>query len=176
MGYYEVKIDLDSLAPLSEMGSRELTTWRGVKNKDLDARHITDGTLLIDCKHVSDEELLEKLVDRQSGTDRERGEIRSLVQRLKEETQWIGKIRGQSRRSDLPGMGEVKSNWIAVVGYRNYKHHCLADAQAVQMAQRLVGPSADLKVGESEILTWWKYGVPTAAVATWDFFIPIVRS
>lgn len=176
MSIYSVKIDVDELQPMSEMGNRELTTWRGVKNKSLRGRHITDGTLMIDKKHVVDEELFGKLTDRKSDEDVDNDRIKQLVSDLKSEEQWVGKIRGQSKASDLPGMGTVKSHWVAVVGYRNYKNHCLADAQAVQMASKLVGESADLKVGKSEVLTWWKYGVPVAAVASWRFFKPEIES
>lgn len=176
MSIYPVEINVDDLNPMSEMGNRELTTWRGVKNKSLRGRHITDGTLLIDKKHVADEELFEKLTDRKSDKDIDNDRIKALVSDLKDEKQWVGKIRGQKKASKLSGMGTVKSHWVAVVGYRNYKNHCLADAQAVQMANKLMGESADLKVGNMEVLTWWKYGVPAAAVATWDFFEPNVQS
>ncbi len=176
MSVYEVNIDPSKLNPMDEMGNRQLTTWRGVKNKSLRGRHITDGTLLIDKKHVTGEELFEKLKSRKSDENIENDRIKGLVADLKDEKQWVGKIRGQLARSKSRGMGSVKSKWIAVVGYRNYDEHCLADAQAVQMARELVGRSADLKVGESEILTWWKYGVPAAAVATWNFYTPNIQS
>ena len=170
MSIYEVEIDPDELEPMSEMGNRELTTWRGLKNKSLHGRHLRDGTLLFDKKHVQDEDLYEKLTERRSDTDVENDTVKSLVSDLKDEKQWVGNIRGQRESSKLPGMGSVKSKWVAVVGYRNYKNHVLADAQAVHMAEKLVGDSADLKVGDSEILTWWRYGVPVAAVASWNFF------
>lgn len=175
MSVYEVNIDSSELSPMDEMGNRQLTTWRGVKNKSLRGRHITDGTLLIDKKHVSGEELFEKLKSRKSDENIENNRIKNLVADLKDEKQWVGKIRGQLARSKSRGMGSVKSKWIAVVGYRNYDEHCLADAQAIQMARELIGESADLKVGGSEILTFWKYKVPVAAVATWDFFTPKVH-
>lgn len=176
MGIYPVKVNIDDLSPLSEMGNRELTTWRGVKNKSLRARHITDGTLLIDKKHVANEDLFQKLKDRKSDDTIENDRIKSLVEDLKNEKQWVGNIRGQAKSSATPGMGpSVKSHWVAVVGYRNYKHHCLADAQAVQMANKLMGESADLKVGKSNKLTWWKYGVPAAAVASWRFYKPNIQ-
>jgi hypothetical protein len=38
------------------------------------------------------------------------------------------------------------------------------------MARKLMGESADLKVGRSGVLTYWKYGVPAAAVASFQFF------
>lgn len=176
MSVYPVDIHIDKLEPMSEMGNRELSTWRGVKNKSLRGRHITDGTLLIDKKHAEDEDLLEKLTDRKSDEDIDNDRIKELVSELKSEDQWVGKIRGQSKPSDLPGMGTVGSYRVAVVGYRNYKHHVLADAQAVQMASKLVGDSADLKVGKKGVLTWWKYSVPAAAVASWNFFKPKIQS
>lgn len=176
MSIYTVNIDIDDLSSMEEMGNRELTTWRGVKNKSLRGRHITDGTLLIDKKHVVDEDLFEKLKNRKSDKDIDNGRIKALVSDLKEEKQWVGKIRGQSTASNLPGMLAVKSHWVAVVGYRNYKNHVLADAQAVQMARKLMGESADLKIGDSGVLTYWKYGVPAAAVASWDFFEPKIQS
>lgn len=176
MGVYEVKIDPDELNPMSEMGNRELTTWGGVKNKSLRGRHITDGTLMFDKKHVENEDLYEKLTERKSDEDVENDRIKDLVENLKEEEQWVGKIRGQSKASNLPGMGTAKSDWVAVVGYRNYKHHCLADAQAVQMAEKLFDGTAKLKVGKTDVLTWWKYGVPVAAVASWRFFEPNIQS
>jgi hypothetical protein len=176
MSVYEVNVDPSELNSMDEMGNRQLTTWRGVKNKSLRGRHITDGTLLIDKKHVTGDELFEKLKDRKSDENIENDRIKNLVSDLKGEKRWVGKIRGQMTRSQSRGMGFVKSKWIAVVGYRNYDKHCLADAQAVQMARQLVGESADLKVGESQVLTWWKYGVPAAAVATWNFYSPNIES
>jgi len=170
MSAYQVDIDPGELSPFSEMGNRKLSTWRGVKNKSLRGRHITDGTLLVDKKHVTGEGLYEKLTERKADETVENKRIKDLVSSLKEEKQWKGKIRGQMERSQSAGMGSVGAKWIGVVGYRNYKNHCLADAQAVQMARKLVGESADLKVGDSEILTWHKYGVPAAAVATWSFY------
>jgi len=177
MSIYTVKIDVDDLNPMEDMGNRELTTWRGVKNKSLRGRHITDGTLMIDKKHVVDEELFEKLKDRKSDEDIDNDTIKSLVSDLKSEEQWVGKVRGQRRSSKIGGIGDsVKSRWVAVVGYRNYKNHALAHAPAVEMARKLVGASADLKVGKSENLTYWKYGVPVAVVASWKFFTPEIQS
>ena len=175
MSVYEVEIDTEELNPFSEMGNRELSTWRGVKNKTLRGRHVTDGTLLVDKKHVTDEDLYEKLTERKADQDVENDRIKELIERLKNEKQWKGKVRGQMTRGQSRGMGSVGAKWIAVVSYRNYKSHCLADAQAVQMAEKLVGESADLKVGESEVLTWHKYGVPAAAVATWSFYKPQIQ-
>jgi regulatory protein YycI of two-component signal transduction system YycFG len=170
MGVYEVQIDPDDLNPMSEMGNRELSTWRGLKNKSLRGRHLTDGTLLFDKKHVENEDLYQKLMERKSDKTVENNRIKELVSHLKDEKQWVGKVRGQMKRSESRGMGSVASKWIAVVGYQNYKNHCLTNAQAVQMARKLVGESADLKVGESEVLTWHKYGVPAVAIATWNFY------
>lgn len=175
MSVYEVDIDPDELDPMSDMGKRYISTWRGVKNKSLRGRHITDGTLLVDKKHVTGEDLFEKLKNRKSDQDVENERIKNLVNRLKDEEQWVGKVRGQMTRGKSRGMGSVGSKWIAVVGYRNYKKHAVADAQAVQMARKLVGESADMKVGKSEILTWHKYGVPVAAVATWSFYKPNIK-
>ncbi len=177
MSAYAVTVDKGDLNPMSEMGNRKLTTWRGVKNKSLRERHITDGTLLIDKKHVKDEDLFAKLKDRKSDETVDNGRIKALVEDLKDEKQWVGNVRGQKTSGSTGGVGDsVKSHWVAVVGYRNYKNHALADAQAVQMANKLMGESADLKVGNKEVLTWWKYGVPAAAVATWDFFEPKIQS
>lgn len=171
MSAYAVTVDKDDLIPMSEMGNRELTTWRGVKNKSLRGRHITDGTLLIDKKHVKDEDLFDKLKDRKSDEEVDNGRIKALVEDLKDEKQWVGNVRGQKTSGSTGGVGDsVKSHWVAAVSYRNYKNHVLADAQAVQMARKLMGESADLKIGHSGILTYWKYGVPAAAVASFQFF------
>lgn len=170
MSVYTVKFDSDYLNPMSEMTNRSIRRWRGMKNKTLNARHITDGTIMIDKKHVKNDELFGELTDRRDDEDIDNDEVKDLVSHLKKEDQWVGKVRGQAEREEFPGMGDLRPTWVAVVGYRNYRNHCLADGQAIQTMTRLFGESPDLKVGKSEILTWWKYGVPIGAVATWDFF------
>jgi len=168
MSFYKLKIDSDSLNPFSEIGDRELTLWQGVKNKSLKSRHITDGNFLVDKKHVVDEEeeFFEKLCDRKDDVNIENEKIKSLVFDLKSEDQVEGYIQGQQKNP--PGFGTMKPKWIAFIKFDG--EHCLAPAVKVAMAQRLVGKNADLKVGDSEILTWWKYDVPVAAVSTWKFF------
>lgn len=172
MSGYEVKVYEDKLKPMSEIGNRELSTWRGVKNKSLRGRHITDGAMLIDKKHVEGEDLFEKLTKRKSDETVENDRIKALVSDLKEEKQWVGKVRGQT--TTIGGM-MVQAKWIAVVGYRNYKRHCLADAMRIKMMEKLFDGTAEMKVGDSEILTWWKYGVPVGAVATYNHYKPNVQ-
>lgn len=169
MAGIEVKVDKDSLNPISEIGNRELSTWRGVKNKSLRGRHITDSGMLIDKKHVENEGFFEKLKNRKSDETIENDRIKELVDDLKSENQWVGKVRGQS--TSFGGM-MVEAKWTAVVGYRNYKCHCFADAMRIKMAEKLFGGTAEMKVGKSEVLTWWKYGVPVCAVATYQDYNP----
>lgn len=169
MGYYTVKVDPSEFEPLSEIGSRELTTWDGVKNKSLKARHITDGTIQIDKRHVTDEEFFETLTDRKDDKEDIRNErVKSLVEQLNNEDQVDAEVIGQRKASKL-AMATVKSKWVALVKTENDKY-LLVDAQALDMAIRLIGDSADLKVGPSEVITLWRYNVPAAAVATWDFY------
>jgi hypothetical protein len=169
---YPIKFDTDDLKPLSEVGNRELTTWRGVKNKSLRGRHVTDGTMIIDKKHVEGTGFFEKLCDRKSDEKIENDRIKQVVSEVKDKEQWVGKVRGQM--SNPPGM-DVSPRWIALVGYRNYKHHCICDAMRIKMVRKLVGETPKLKVGESERLSWWKYGVPVAITASFNFYSPDVQ-
>ena len=166
MGVYTVTYNEDDLEPLSEIGSRELTTWRGVKNKNLKGRHITDGTLLFDKKHVSGEELYEDLVDRKSEENVENEEIKELVETLQEEDQAEVEILGQVKASQIAM--DVKAKWIAVLS--DGENCYVFDATSVDMAYQLIGDSATPKIGKSGVLTFWRYGVPAAAIAGWDFF------
>lgn len=168
----EVNVDIDNLNPMSEVGNRELSTWRGVHNKSLRGRHITDRGMLIDKKHVEDEKLFTKLTERKSEENIENDRVKDLVSDLKSEDQWVGKFRGQT--TSIPGM-MVKAKWIGLVGYRNYRHHCLADAMRIKMMENLFDGAAEMKVGKSDILTWWKYGVPVGAVATYNAYKPKVE-
>jgi len=168
----EVSVDTSNLDPLSKMGNRELSTWRGVKNKSLRARHITDGSILIDKKHVENQELFNKLKERKSDKTIENDEIKLLVSDLKSEKQWVANIRGQT--TSIPGM-QVNGKWIALVGFRNYKHHRFFNGQHIHIANQLVEGSVDLKIGKEGILTWWKYGVPIIAVASYNAYKPNVK-
>lgn len=169
---YTIKVDTDNLNPLSEMGNRELTTWRGLKNKTLRGRHVTDGGILIDKKHVENEELFDKLTKRRSDEVIENDEIKSLVDQLKNEEQWVANVRGQMTS---PSGMQVKPKWVALVGYRNYKNHVFVDGQHIQMIEKLMGESPDMKMGRSNILTWWKYGVPVASAAGWNSYKPKIQ-
>lgn len=169
MSIYQLELDKSELDSLNEVGNRELTVWQGVKNKSLKSRHITDGNLLIDKKHVkSDNKLFDKLCERKSGNDIKNETVKNLIDHLKKEKQWKAKIRGQVKNP--AGFGELKIKWIAVVSYKNFQSHSLFPAMKIDMAQKMLGDSADLKIGDSEILTFWRYGVPVAAIASWDFF------
>jgi hypothetical protein len=166
MGVYTVTYNEEDLEPMSEIGSREITTWRGVKNKSLKGRHVTDGTLLFDKKHVSGEELYEKLIDRKSDQDVENSEIKDLIQTLRDEDQEEVEILGQMKATLLAM--EVKAKRIVIVTNGS---DCYAfDATSVDMAFQLIGDSATPKIGDSGVLTFWRYGVPAAAVAGWNFF------
>lgn len=167
MGFYTIYLDKSDLEPLSEIGGRELSTWRGAKNDVESAKYITDGTIFFDRKHAEESDLFQKLVDRTDDETITEDQMENLIESLKDEDQVNAEILGQQKAAKM-AMGSVKAKWIAVIEYNG--DYLLADASAVDMIDQLLGGSGTLKVGESEILTWWKYGVPVAGCATWNYY------
>lgn len=168
MGYYTIRLKTDELDPLSEIGNREISTWRGCKNNPEHSKYVTDGTIFVDRKHVESQELFSKLKDRESDDSVSDETVNQKIESIKEEDQNNAKILGQALGSQI-GMGSVKAKWIAVVKTDGGSY--VADASAVDIVQQLLDGSGTLKIGtKTEVITWWKYGVPVGGVATWDYF------
>jgi len=171
MSVYTIEISKSDLSPLSEMTDREIRTWRGLKS-DPDDRYVTDGTILVDKEHVEDHDLLDEFMKRESDDSVSSETIDAHLGNLRTEKRWVGDARGQVTRP--PGMGSsdgVDSTWVAVISYRNYQEHCMADALSLRMTRDLVGNKGTFKVSKSrETLSWWYEGNPIATVATFDFF------
>lgn len=171
MSVYTIEVSKSDLSSLSEMTNREIRTWRGLKT-DPDYRYVSDSTIFVDRKHVEDEDLLEEFVKREDEESIGEETIEDFLGGLRTNKRWVGDVRGQTTRP--AGMGSpdgVDSTWIAVVSYRNYQEHCMADALSLRMTRDLIGNKGEFKVSDyGETLSWWYEGNPIAAVASFAFF------
>lgn len=163
----KVVIDSSDCEDFDTLTDRVYTTWQGRKNGSMRSKYITDGSMLINKKRVSETDLFDELCDRIDENEKaDNDSIRSLMGKMDREKKYVAVLRGHV---ETPyEMANVNAVNVAAVSYRNYKEHVLVDAHAMQLVERIIVRGCDMVVGKNtRILQWRKKDTLIAALASW---------